>query len=267
MIAALMVAAFAFASRSDLFESAVISSLAMLGIDGANGRFYTPYNYKLLQSSPALSKSVKCSCCDRRLSLPLPKGVNLLMPPDAIQQGGVASVMIRDNTRTIGYVKWSEDDKSLSYKDLELSISSCCEFVETQFGCAQTLLAELLLLGKDEHLVDVLPSLPLHKGRVNLCDVKIGWNFLQDSRNRDLLRAAVLGLYVECFPMCSFGTTLLLRSRPTQSRYGGQSLSAAAEGVSHLSRGASRLVHLTSGQLAQTSQQSISQTIQGVDLV
>lgn len=203
MIAALMVAAFAFASRSDLFESAVISSLAMLGIDGANGRFYTPYNYKLLQSSPALSISVKCSCCDRRLSLPLPKGVNLLMPPDAIQQGGVASVMIRDNTRTIGYVKWSEDDKSLSYKDLELSISSCCEFVETQFRCAQTLLAELLLLGKDEHLVDVLPSLPLHKGRVNLCDVKIGWNFLQDSRNRDFSAPQYLAYTSSAF-QCAF---------------------------------------------------------------
>lgn len=91
---------------------------------------------------------------------------------------------IRDSTTSIGYIQWSEDEKTLFYKYLELRISDFQVFVRAQVVVAQRLLEEIIMLHPEENREYMVPLLHLHNIRDNPTVIDNGWNVLQSNRNK-----------------------------------------------------------------------------------
>lgn len=64
---------------------------------------------------------------------------------------------IRDNATSLGYIQWSDDEQTVYYKDIELSIHGLRCFVTMQVHRVQKLLSDTLMLGPDEAREDVIP--------------------------------------------------------------------------------------------------------------
>jgi hypothetical protein len=94
---------------------------------------------------------------------------------------------VRDSTTCLGYISWSDDQETVSYKALELSMTQFKLFVADLVGTGQNLLAELFLLHPDEQREDVVPMLHLLRIKDNAAENQRGWNFLQDPRNQEEL--------------------------------------------------------------------------------
>lgn len=94
---------------------------------------------------------------------------------------------VQNTTTSLGYIYWSDDEQTLSYKDLQLTMGGFRQFVRTQVSLAQAELARLFLLHEEEVREEVVPALALHQLHDNPTNNQRGWNFLYDPRNRALL--------------------------------------------------------------------------------
>jgi hypothetical protein len=63
----------------------------------------------------------------------------------------------------MGYIYWSDDEQTLSYKDLRLSMRRLREFITGQVSRAQAELAGLFFLYKNEAREEVVPRLALYE--------------------------------------------------------------------------------------------------------
>jgi hypothetical protein len=68
---------------------------------------------------------------------------------------------MRDNTTSLGYIRWSEDAQVIHYCQIEMPIDGFREFVREQVSKAQRLLERLLLVGVDDQRGAVVPPLSL----------------------------------------------------------------------------------------------------------
>lgn len=181
--------------KGDLFESAVLGYLAVMGIDNHSSRFHEAYSY-----TPLLSGFIKISqmlvlesafraCKTKRSTDPLDlleemrerfMTIDCRTPFSWTIQLRSFGKKIRDSTTSIGYIQWSEDEKTLFYKDLELRTSDFQAFVRAQVVVAQRLLEKIMMLHSEENREDVVPLLHLHNIRDNPTVIDNGWNFLQD---------------------------------------------------------------------------------------
>jgi hypothetical protein len=92
------------------------------------------------------------------------------------------------NTTSLGYIAWSEDGSSVTYKDTGFRMDALRKFIAVQVDKAQKELEGLLLLHPDEARDDVVPQVLLYRLQDNHSNEKKGWNFLQDQRNAGQLQ-------------------------------------------------------------------------------
>lgn len=95
---------------------------------------------------------------------------------------------IKTSTTSQGFITWSEDQETLSYKDIELTISQFRSFVAGVLVQAQKSLRHLLLLHEDEEVITTVPRLPLHEIKDNPANTTHGWCFLDDQRNQHIFQ-------------------------------------------------------------------------------
>lgn len=94
---------------------------------------------------------------------------------------------VRNSTTSLGYIQWSEDKESLSYKTTELRMNGFKEFVQTQVELIQAQLEDLLLLHHDECREDTVPTFVLRRLKDDPSQNARSWSFLADPRNREEL--------------------------------------------------------------------------------
>ncbi|GFF59231.1 predicted protein [Aspergillus udagawae] len=70
---------------------------------------------------------------------------------------------IQNSTTSLGYIYWSDDEQTLSYKDLRLSMRGLHQFITSQVQLAQADLARLFLLHEKEVREEIVPQLALYK--------------------------------------------------------------------------------------------------------
>lgn len=185
-----------------IFESPIISFLAVLGIDENNNTFYEAGNY-----TPKLSAFIKIA----QLFV-LQKAVIIADYPQAPDAVKALDEMrerflmvntctpfawsvslrafgkrIRDSTTSLGYVQCSEDSAIIFYCGIELSIASFRDFIVQMVQKGQDQLSTLFLLGANEERIEVVPRLALHRLRDNPAMTASGWSFLNDPRNKEVL--------------------------------------------------------------------------------
>lgn len=186
----------------NIYESAIVGFLAVLGVDEANGSFFEAPSY-----TPKLSAFIKIAQL-----LVLQKAVyavedglaeDSLTPLDEMRKRFMTlnnntaftwavslrsfGKRIRDCTTSMGYIQWSEDAQTVFYRDFEISISGFRDFVCDQVKKGQSQLESLFLLSVDEERREVVPPILLDRIRDNPTVTLTGWNFLKDKRNQDTL--------------------------------------------------------------------------------
>jgi hypothetical protein len=190
--------------QGDHFESVVLSFLAVLGVDESpGGVFRGPLSY-----SPDLSKFIKMAqmLVVQRSVVAAEEG-EVEHPSDMLDEMR-ERFMVRgsrtafdwacrlrayakkvvSNTTSLGYIAWSEDGSSVTYKETGFSMDALRKFIAVQVDKAQKELEGLLLLHPDEARDDVVPQVLLYRLHDNHSNEKKGWNFLQDQRNADQLQ-------------------------------------------------------------------------------
>jgi hypothetical protein len=187
--------------RGDIYNSVVVAFLAVLGINPQNNRFHDAayYTTKLsafikmaqllvLQQAVVAAEQGKVdfpSDCleamqDRFMVLGSRSPVNWALKLRAY------GLKVRDCTTGIGYLLWSEDKEHLTFKDMELDMTSLRAFIRSEVHQAQDQLEKLLLLHPDEERGEVVPAIDLLSIKDDPSRAQVGWSFLQDPRNRDL---------------------------------------------------------------------------------
>jgi hypothetical protein len=165
--------------RGDHFESVVLSFLAVLGINGKPGGIFTsPMSY-----SPDLSKFMKIAqmlVVQRAVSaadageVEHPSDLLDEMRERFMMRGSrtafdwacrlrVYAKKVVSNTTSLGYITWSEDAETVSYRDTSFSMDFLRSFVAAHVHKAQKELEGLLLLHSDEKRDDVVPTFFLHR--------------------------------------------------------------------------------------------------------
>jgi hypothetical protein len=188
--------------KGDLFESTLVGFLAVLGIDKHCQGFREPYDY-----TSYLSGMVKIAqMLVAEHAVRLAENSRTATPADALDEmrerfllygvrapfGWITRLRtygkkVQNTTTSLGYIYWSDDEQTLSYKDLQLMMGGFRRFVRTQVSLAQAELAWLFLLHEEEVREEVVPALALHQLHDNPTNNQRGWNFLYDPRNRALL--------------------------------------------------------------------------------
>lgn len=93
---------------------------------------------------------------------------------------------IQDTTAALGHMIWLDDGEELSYKALELTMTSLRRFVSNQVETAQGQLQELLLVNPEESRERVVPALALRTLKDDPTASEPGWSFVEDPRNTAL---------------------------------------------------------------------------------
>jgi hypothetical protein len=190
--------------QGDHFESVILSFLAVLGIDEKpGGVFRSTLNY-----SPDLSKFIKMAqmLVVQRAITGVENG-EAEHPSDLLDEmrmrfmtRGTRTAFdwayrlrsyakkVVSNTTNLGYIMWSEDAETVTYRDTSLSMGSLREFIAFQVEEAQRYLEDLLLLHPEECRQDVVPSVALHRLKDDHSNSQKGWNFLKDPRNAEQLQ-------------------------------------------------------------------------------
>ena len=92
---------------------------------------------------------------------------------------------VRDTTTSLGYISWSDDGGTVSYKQVSgLTMLRLRDFVRIEVHKAQTQLEELLLLHPDESREDLGVDFRMHRVTDNASESRQQWNFLQLELNR-----------------------------------------------------------------------------------
>ena len=176
--------------QGDHFESVVLSFLAVLGIDESpGGVFRGPLSY-----SPDLSKFIKMAqmLVVQRSVVAAEEGE--VEHPSEMLDEMRERFMVRgsrtafdwacrlrsyakkvvSNTTSLGYIAWSEDGSSVTYKDTGFSMDALRKFIAVQVDKAQKELEGLLLLYPDEARDDVVPQVLLYRLQDNHSNEKKG---------------------------------------------------------------------------------------------
>ncbi|EAU31660.1 predicted protein [Aspergillus terreus NIH2624] len=133
--------------KGELYESALVGFLAVLGIDPQRRTFRDPYSY-----THYLSGLVK-----------------------------IAQILVAE--QAVALAERGDDEQTLSYRDLRLSMTGLRDFVRTQIELAQQSLENLFLLHNEETRGQIVPVLPLEQLQDDPVNNTRGWNFLQHPRN------------------------------------------------------------------------------------
>lgn len=188
--------------KGDLFESAVVGFLAVLGVDNEKSVFMEAVAF-----TPALSRFIKISqmLVAQRAVVAVDEGevddpCELLddmrdrflihgsrSPFSWACQLRVYGRKVRDSTTCLGYISWSDNRETVSYKALELSMTQFKLFVADMVRTGQELLTRLFMLHPDEQREDVVPQLRLLRIKDNAAENDRGWSFLKDPRNKSEL--------------------------------------------------------------------------------
>ncbi|THC88035.1 hypothetical protein EYZ11_012519 [Aspergillus tanneri] len=86
---------------------------------------------------------------------------------------------VQNTTTSQGYIYWSDDEQTLSYKELRLTITGFRQFIRTQVALAQASLEELFLIHEEEARDAIIPYLPLADLQDDPTNNQRGWNFLR----------------------------------------------------------------------------------------
>jgi hypothetical protein len=188
--------------KGDLFESTVIGFLAALGVDTAKQTFHELYGY-----TGHLSGLVKMAqMLVVELAVQMADGGAVAHTADALDSmrerfllHGVRAPFrwimrlrtygkkILNATASQGYIYWSEDEQTLTYKELRLKMTGFRRFIRAEMELAQADLAELFLIHEDASREDVVPNLSLAELQDDSTNNTREWNFLQYQPNRSVL--------------------------------------------------------------------------------
>jgi hypothetical protein len=161
---------------------------------------------------------------------------------------------IRDSTTSLGYMQWSDDEQTVHYKGIELSMQSFRRFVLVQVQRVQSLLSDVLMLGVDEAREDVIPMIQLHRLRDNPAVVENGWSFLDDERNRALLPCKKGWLLRRVLRTDRLREQLTYHSTSQHVVWDKQAIRKYHKQVDAFLEGLLLLIHITSGQPARGSE-------------
>ncbi|OOO04500.1 hypothetical protein AFCA_000004 [Aspergillus flavus] len=203
---ALSIALLDHSLKGDLFESTVVGFLAILGINTDCSNFRDPNYYTTYLS--ALVKIAQMLVAERAVEMADHGEVG--HPADALDEmrerfllygvrapfGWITRLRtygkkIQNTTTSLGYIYWSDDEQTLSYKELQLSMKGFRQFTATQVQLAQDELEQLFLLHPEEIREEMIPSLPLRELQDDPTNNQRGWNFLHDPRNQATLSQAM----------------------------------------------------------------------------
>jgi hypothetical protein len=90
---------------------------------------------------------------------------------------------VQNTTTSLGYIYWSDDEQTLTYKELRLSMQGLRQFIRTEVTLAQLDLERLFLLHEEESREAVILTLELQALHDDPTNNQRGWNSLQDPRN------------------------------------------------------------------------------------
>jgi hypothetical protein len=188
--------------KGDLFDSTLVGFLAVLGVDPARQNFRDPYSYTSYLSGLVKMAQMLVALQAVRLA----ETGQVTHPADALDEmrerfllygvrapfGWITRLRtygkkIQNSTTGMGYIYWSDDEQTLSYKDLQMSMQGFRQFVASQVQLAQAELAQLFLLHEEEVREEVVPQLALHELQDDPTNNQRGWNFLRDPRTRKAL--------------------------------------------------------------------------------
>lgn len=160
----------------------MLAFLAVSGIDTAKSIFFEAPNYTLKLSGfikiaqmlvfEKAVREVESGMVENALD-PLDEmrerfmTINNCMPFSWAVSARSFGKKIRDSVTSLGFIKWSEDEQTVFYKDVELRIDAFRKFVALQMKQAQGLLANLFMLDPEENREVVIPAIPLHRIRDN----------------------------------------------------------------------------------------------------
>jgi len=182
-----------------LFESTVVGFLAVLGIDEKNGLLREPYHY-----TPSLSGFIKISqllvvqyAVDAAVNGEVTHPADLLDDlRDRFMVHGTRSPFswacrlrtygkkVRDSTTCYGYISWTDDGESVSYKDIDgLGMEHFKQLVRHQVEQARVQMNQLLYMRPDGTRGELGINFRMNHLVDNAAESCIGWNFLQDTRN------------------------------------------------------------------------------------
>ena len=255
--------------RGDLFESVVVSFLAVLAIDEKKQTFmdaysYTPFLSGLIKIAQLLViqravAAAECGEADFPADLIDEMRERFLVygsrsPMNWMLRLRCYGKQVRNHTTPLGYIQWSEDNQILSYKNFTLNMRDFRRFIREQVSTAQSQLEDLCLLCVDESRESTIPELFLQDIRDDPTNNTRNWCFLNDPRNK----AAFVNR----------GEWLLNRvldAEPLQRQFvnvcnGGRVVWRAPEAKKYLTRVDAflerllLLVHLTSGQPARATE-------------
>jgi hypothetical protein len=187
--------------RGNIYDSLVVGFFAILGINAKDNRFFEAVRYTNYLS--AFIKMAQMLVVQRAVmaadygEVEYPADL-LEVIRDRFMIYGSNSPMnwalklraygkkVRDSTTSLGFIIWSEDGSTLSYKDTKLTMSSLGDFVRKQVELAQAELEDLLLIHPDEDRADVLPSLVLRDLKDDPSISRRDWSFLDHPQNQML---------------------------------------------------------------------------------
>ena len=195
---ALSIALLDHALKGDIYESAVVGFLAVLGLDPQQQTFRNPYSYTSYLSG--LVKIAQMLVAEQAVRVA--ESGSVAHPTDALDDmrarfllygaqvpfGWIARLRaygkkVQNSTTSLGYIYWSDDEQTLTYRDLTLTMTGLRDFVRIQVELAQQSLEELFLLHEEETRGDVVPAFNLYDLQDDPVNNRRGWNFLQHPAN------------------------------------------------------------------------------------
>lgn len=185
----------------DIFDSAIVGFLAVMGIDKAREGFQEPITY-----TPHLSGLIKISqmLVLQRAVMAVEEGETKYIQHRCSRlcrtclwyMGAACRLTGLRNSGCMGRrsgtvprvsaIIWSEDGQKLNYKDLELSMSGLKKFVQQQVEFAQDQLQQLLLIHAEEARADIVPMLRLQDLKDNPALNQLDQSLLTDPQNPSL---------------------------------------------------------------------------------
>ncbi|KAF3031175.1 hypothetical protein E8E12_000438 [Didymella heteroderae] len=154
------------------------------------------------------------------------------------------------NTTSLGYMMWSEDAETVTYRDTSLEMIALRDFVASQVKRAQRDLEDLLLLHPEECRDEVVPRVALHRLKDDHSNSQKGWNFLQDPRNADQLRSGDDWLFNRVLDNDSLRDEMLSLTEEQQVNWKKNAVQAYFSKLDNFLEQMLLLIHLTAGQPA-----------------
>jgi hypothetical protein len=93
---------------------------------------------------------------------------------------------IQDNTTSLGQIIWSDDNETLTYKNMRFSMTGLRDLLTAEVKAAQDNLAELLLVPPDTERQEIVPTISLRSLMDDPSDGRPGWSFLDHPGNEVL---------------------------------------------------------------------------------